>query len=89
MVGTFTNWKEVLGTQNVNMANVAYVVMQNLGYKIGQGLGLNEATSLTIGAWFARYVGLSMFLALSGAFHFILCTFKINNRRNSCRVMAR
>lgn len=68
MVGTFTNWKEILGTQNVNMANVAYVVMQNLGYKIGQGLGLNEATSLTIGAWFARYVGLSMFLALSGAF---------------------
>jgi len=68
MVGTFTNWKEVLGSQNVNMANVAYVVMNNLGYQIGHALGLKEATSLAIGAWFARYVGLSMFLALTGAF---------------------
>ncbi|KHO60958.1 amino acid/polyamine/organocation transporter, APC family [Thermoanaerobacter sp. YS13] len=68
MVGVFTNWKEVLGSQNVNMANVAYVVMQNLGYKIGQSLGFSEVTSLAIGAWFARYVGLSMFLALTGAF---------------------
>lgn len=68
MVGIFTNWNTVLSSQNVNMANVAYVVMQNLGYKIGQGLGLTQAASLNIGAWFARYVGFSMFLALTGAF---------------------
>jgi amino acid transporter len=68
MVGIFTNWKEVLGTQNVNMANVAYVVMYNLGYQLGNGLGLSKTTSITIGSWFARYVGLSMFLALTGAF---------------------
>lgn len=68
LVGIFINWNHVLAAKNVNMANVAYVVMKNLGYQIGHGLGLGEATALVIGAWVARFVGLSMFLALTGAF---------------------
>ncbi|HSQ33341.1 MAG TPA: glutamate/gamma-aminobutyrate family transporter YjeM [Peptostreptococcaceae bacterium] len=68
MVGIFTNWTDVLSSENVHMGNVGYVVMQNLGYQLGQGFGLSEAVSLTMGAWVARFVGLSMFLALSGAF---------------------
>lgn len=66
--GMFTNWQEVLGGDHVNMANATYLLMSNLGFKIGMGLGLGEATALTIGAWTARFVGLSMFLALTGAF---------------------
>lgn len=66
--GMFTNWSEVLGGDNVNMANATYLLMSNLGLQIGQGLGLSEAVSLTMGAWVARFVGLSMFLALTGAF---------------------
>ncbi|MGL6104872.1 glutamate/gamma-aminobutyrate family transporter YjeM [Romboutsia sp.] len=66
--GTFTNWNEVLGGNNVNMANVAYILMGNLGLKIGQAFGLSEAVSLAMGTWAARFVGLSMFLALTGAF---------------------
>ncbi|MGL5346802.1 MAG: glutamate/gamma-aminobutyrate family transporter YjeM [Peptostreptococcaceae bacterium] len=66
--GMFTNWSEVLGGSNVNMANVAYILMSNLGLQIGQALGLSEAVSLSMGIWAARFVGLSMFLALSGAF---------------------
>ena len=42
--------------------------MQNLGYELGLALGFAQSTALTIGAWVARFVGLSMFLALSGAF---------------------
>lgn len=42
--------------------------MQNLGYELGHALGLSEQLSLQIGSWVARFVGLSMFLALSGAF---------------------
>lgn len=68
LVGIFINWNQVLASNNVNMANVAYVVMQNLGYQIGHSLGMSETVSLTIGAWVARLVGLSMFLALTGAF---------------------
>ena len=68
MVGIFTNWTDVLSSENVHMGNVAYVVMQNLGYQLGLGFGMSEAVSLTIGAWVARFVGLSMFLTLTGAF---------------------
>ncbi|MCH1965347.1 glutamate/gamma-aminobutyrate family transporter YjeM [Paraclostridium sordellii] len=66
--GMFTNWSNILAGSNVNMANVAYVLMQNLGYQLGVAFGASEATSLIMGAWVARFVGLSMFLALSGAF---------------------
>ena len=66
--GMFTNWGDILSGQNVNMANVAYVLMQNLGYQLGMAFGASQSVALTMGAWVARFVGLSMFLALSGAF---------------------
>jgi amino acid transporter len=68
MVGIFTNWNDVLSSDTVHMGNAAYVVMKNLGYQLGLGFGMSEAVSLTIGAWVARFVGLSMFLTLTGAF---------------------
>ncbi|NMM63573.1 glutamate/gamma-aminobutyrate family transporter YjeM [Clostridium sp. P21] len=68
LCGVFTNWSDVLSVKGVHMGNVAYVVMQNLGYQLGKGFGLSQAASLTMGAWMARYMGLSMFLALTGAF---------------------
>ncbi len=68
MVGIFTNWKDVLAVKGVHMGNVGYVVMANLGYQFGHTFGLSEAASILMGAWVARFVGLSMFLALCGAF---------------------
>ncbi|RDY29397.1 glutamate/gamma-aminobutyrate family transporter YjeM [Romboutsia weinsteinii] len=66
--GMFTNWNEVLGGDHVNMANATYLLMSNLGYKIGLGFGMAESSALVVGAWTARFVGLSMFLSLTGAF---------------------
>ena len=68
MIGIFTNWDSVLSGTGVNNGNVTYIIMQNLGYELGLALGFAQSTALTIGAWVARFVGLSMFLALSGAF---------------------
>ena len=68
LCGVFINWGNVLSAKEVHMQNVAYIVMKNLGYEIAAGLGSAEATALTIGEWFARFTGLSMFLALTGAF---------------------
>lgn len=68
MVGVFTNWNDTLSGSNVNMINVSYVIMNNLGVTLGQGLGLSMAVSTQIGSWIARFVGISMFLALTGAF---------------------
>ena len=66
--GMFTNWNDVLSLDTVNMANVAYVLMRNLGYELGMTFGMSQASSITLGLWVARFVGLSMFLALTGAF---------------------
>ncbi len=67
-VGVFTNWGATLSGDNVNMANVAYVVMNNFGYTLGTSMGLSASVAIQIGNWVARFVGLSMFLALTGAF---------------------
>ncbi len=66
--GIFINWGDTLSQPNVNMANVAYIVMNNFGFEIGKIFGLADSVCITIGAWVARFVGLSMFLALTGAF---------------------
>ena len=68
MVGLFTNWQEVLSSPDVRMANVAYVVIKNLGVKLGEVFGLSPHGIEVMGNWFARYIGLAMFLALLGAF---------------------
>lgn len=72
LCGIFTNWNDVLASKDVHMGNIAYVLMKNLGYQLGHSMGYNDAISLVTGAWMARLVGFSMFLALTGAF-FTLC----------------
>ncbi|GKX68601.1 glutamate/gamma-aminobutyrate family transporter YjeM [Inconstantimicrobium mannanitabidum] len=66
--GFFVNWNSVLSSNTVHMGNVAYVVMKNLGYQLGMALGTSQSVAISMGAWVARYTGLSMFLALTGAF---------------------
>ena len=68
MVGLFTNWQEILSNPDVRMANVAYVVIKNLGVELGKVFGLSPHGIEVMGTWFARYIGLAMFLALLGAF---------------------
>lgn len=68
LVGIFTNWGTVMKAEGVHIGNASYVVMSNLGYSLGTAFGASEATAVIMGAWVARFVGLSMFLALTGAF---------------------
>ena len=68
MVGLFTNWQEVLSNPDVRMANVSYIVIKNLGIKLGEVFRLSSNGIEIMGTWFARYIGLAMFLALLGAF---------------------
>lgn len=67
-VGIFTNWSHVLSAKSTHMGNVGYVVMNNLGYQIAHTFGGSQAFSLSMGNWMARYVGVSMVLALTGAY---------------------
>lgn len=68
MCGIFLNWKELSGTHGVNLANITYIIMQNLGYTIGTSIGLGQAAAISLGRFFARIVGLSMFLAYLGSY---------------------
>ncbi|MBU3113256.1 glutamate/gamma-aminobutyrate family transporter YjeM [Clostridium lacusfryxellense] len=68
LVGIFTNWQNVMNDKSVHLGNAGYVVMGNLGYALGQAFGANEATSLAMAHGISRFVGISMFLALAGAF---------------------
>ena len=67
-VGFFTNWNAVLTNPGVNMANVAYVILNNLGVQIGSVFGMSASASALLGSLFARFIGLSMLLALTGGF---------------------
>lgn len=68
LCGIFVNWNSILSGNDVNMANVAYIMMSNLGFEIGNSMGLSLSICHNMGRWVARFVGLSMFLALTGAF---------------------
>jgi len=66
--GISTNWSSVLGKSQVNLGNITYVLMNNLGLVLGKAMGLSAVTSATIGHWLARLTGLSMFMAYLGSF---------------------
>lgn len=68
MIGLFTNYEAILNNPKISRANVSYVVIKNLGIQLGKVFGLSNNTSNIMGTWFARYIGLAMFLALLGAF---------------------
>ncbi|MBM7617468.1 amino acid transporter [Weissella uvarum] len=66
--GVTSNWGHLASMKHVNLGNITYVLMNNLGVALGTSLGFTQATALTIGAWFARFAGLSMFMAYLGSF---------------------
>ncbi|WP_288700086.1 glutamate/gamma-aminobutyrate family transporter YjeM [uncultured Secundilactobacillus sp.] len=68
MWGVSANWQSVVGAKGVNLGNITYVLMSNLGSTLGHSLGLSATAAMGLGAAFARFTGLSMFLAYIGSF---------------------
>ncbi len=68
LIGTFTNWKDFFTASDVTLGNVSYLIMNNMGVQLALALGAAESTAREVGNWFARYMGISMFLAITGAF---------------------
>ncbi len=64
--GVSTNWQQVLSNGSVNLGNITYVLMKSLQGSLGNALHLSPEASLSLGVWFARITGLSMFLAYTG-----------------------
>ncbi|KRN88402.1 glutamate/gamma-aminobutyrate family transporter YjeM [Ligilactobacillus ceti] len=70
--GVSTNWNQLLSGSHVNLGNVTYVMMHNLGVTLGHSLHLSEATSLMLGSLIIRFTGLGMFIGYLGAFFVIV-----------------
>ncbi|MBD5431690.1 glutamate/gamma-aminobutyrate family transporter YjeM [Lactobacillus agrestimuris] len=69
MCGVVANWSADLSGKHVDLANVEYVLINNMGLEIGHGLGLSHATSVQIGQWCARFAGWADVLSgISAAF---------------------
>lgn len=68
MMGIFTPWQELFTRNSVTLGNVSYLMINNMGVQLALALGAAQETATTVGNWFARYMGVSMFLALTGAF---------------------
>ena len=67
LVGSFTNYSEILGQDNITLGNVSYVIMSNFASSFGAAFGASEATQLALAHGFARIYALIMLLALMGA----------------------
>ncbi|EKK20952.1 glutamate/gamma-aminobutyrate family transporter YjeM [Fructilactobacillus florum] len=67
-VGVTANWQQLLGGNHVNLGNITYVLINNLGYQLALALGASTQVALITGQWFARYAGISMFIAYIGSF---------------------
>ncbi|OON86891.1 glutamate/gamma-aminobutyrate family transporter YjeM [Oribacterium sp. C9] len=67
LVGSFTNYSEILGADNITLGNVSYVIMSNFAAVFGETFGASEATQIMLAHGFARVYALIMLLALLGA----------------------
>ncbi|NIZ47408.1 glutamate/gamma-aminobutyrate family transporter YjeM [Entomospira nematocerorum] len=67
-IGVFTDWYDLHANPLVNLGNVTYFILQNLGITIGNTLGLSGEGATQLGIFFARFTGLGLFLSLMGAF---------------------
>lgn len=71
MFGIFTNWEFAytnFAKEKVTLGNVSYITMNQMGYQMGLAFGQSEQAARTFGGIISRYMGISMFLALTGAF---------------------
>lgn len=59
MCGVAVNWSKDLSSSKVDLANVEYVLINNLGIVTGQSLGMSHSGALALGTAFSRFAGLA------------------------------
>ena len=72
LCGVSTNWQQILGHQSVNLGNVLYVIINNLGYVLGKAFGLSTSRAMVVGHAFNHFAGLSLWLGYGGSFFVLL-----------------
>ena len=70
--GISTNWNHVINHPDVNLGNITYVLMQNLGLELGNAFHLSTQTALTMGTVFSRLSAIGMLCAYLGSFFVLI-----------------
>ncbi len=70
--GASANWNSVFKGTGVNLGNTTYVLMSNLGAKLGQQLQLSTAGIKTLSLLFSRFGSFTMLLSYLGSFFVIV-----------------
>ena len=70
--GITTNWNHVINHPDVNLGNITYVLMQNLGLELGKAFHLSTQTALTMGTIFSRLSAIGMLCAYLGSFFVLI-----------------
>ena len=70
--GITTNWNHVINHPDVNLGNITYVLMQNLGLELGKAFHLSTHTALTMGTVFSRLSAIGMLCAYLGSFFVLI-----------------
>ena len=67
LCGVSANWQQVLGRSHVNLANVEYVLINNMGLTVGAKFGMSHAGAVMLGKIFSQITALSDVLGGLGA----------------------
>ena len=70
--GITTNWNHVINHPDVNLGNITYVLMQNLGLELGKAFHLSTHAVLTMGTVFSRLSAIGMLCAYLGSFFVLI-----------------
>ncbi|KID42176.1 glutamate/gamma-aminobutyrate family transporter YjeM [Fructilactobacillus fructivorans] len=72
LVGITANWHSVVGKSSVNLGNITYVLMNNLGYVFAKTFGFSAGSAMEFGRFMARVAGLGMFIPYLGSFFVLI-----------------
>ncbi|MDO4912057.1 MAG: glutamate/gamma-aminobutyrate family transporter YjeM [Lactobacillus sp.] len=72
--GCTTNWRTVLGRNNITIGNVTFYMMKSLGFTFGQSLHLGNSTSMMLGDWFMRFTAFGNFIGYIGSMFVLVYT---------------
>ena len=70
--GITTNWNHVINHPDVNLGNITYVLMQNLGLELGKAFHLSTHAALTMRTVFSRLSAIGMLCAYLGSFFVLI-----------------
>lgn len=66
--GVTANWNHLLNHSNVDLGNVPYVLISNLGYTLAVHFGASLVVANEVGKWLVRIMGLVQLLAFTATF---------------------